>query len=424
MIVTDKDKPSKLTGDPGDTLVAELGAKKLQLHWLLQITKAINYNFSTKQLLDVYEHVLHTQLRVQKLALFIKEQSWSCALMYGTDTASTEVDVNRIISELNKLHNLEVEKELWVHSFDSIIPVYHKDQLLAYALVGGLSDSVIPKRNELIPFIQTITNLIVVAIENYHVSGEKIRQAAMKRDLELARQMQSMLFPDKLPDTAVYKMEALYLPHQEVGGDYYDFIQTSDEEFVFCMADVSGKGIPAALLCANFQANLHAHVQLPLSLAELVKLLNKKVFANAQGEKFITFFIGKYNMKKRELTYVNAGHNPPLLIHEKVAYLLNEGCTALGMFEELPFVNVGKTFVPGNAFLHCYTDGVTDVENDAGDTFGSYNLKEFFMERVGVTDLKLIQQQLVDQLTSFNNGKGIYTDDITLLSCWFKPVAF
>jgi sigma-B regulation protein RsbU (phosphoserine phosphatase) len=423
MNVTDQKKTSKLTGDAGDNLVAELGVKKLQLHWLLQITKAINYNFSTKQLLDVYEHVLHSQLHVEKLALFIREPSWKCALMYGTDTASSEIDVQRILSELNKLHNLEVEKELWVHSFDSIIPVHHKDQLLAYALVGGLTNSVIPRKNELIPFIQTITNLIVVAMENYHVSGEKIRQAAMRRDLELARQMQSMLFPERLPDTADYKLEALYLPHQEVGGDYYDFIELNDEEFVFCMADVSGKGIPAALLCSNFQANLHAHVRLPLSLVELVKLLNRKVFDNAKGEKFITFFIGKYNRKKRELTYVNAGHNPPLLIHEKVVYLLNEGSTALGMFEEIPFVNTGKTFVPGNAFLHCYTDGVTDVENPQGEPFGSFNLKEFFMENVQVNDLGQIHQQLVGKLTSYNDNKGGYNDDITLLSCWFKPVA-
>ena len=121
---------------------------------------------------------------------------------------------------------------------------FHKDQILAYALVGGLENSVIPRRNELIPFIQTITNLIVVAIENHHIAGEKIRQAAMRRDLDLAAQMQSMLFPIALPDNARYQLCATYLPHQEVGGDYYDFLPLNEDEFIFCMADVSGKGIP------------------------------------------------------------------------------------------------------------------------------------------------------------------------------------
>lgn len=413
------DKPTKTLADASDTLVAELGVKKLQLHWLLQITKAINYNFSTKQLLDVYEHVLSSQLKVEKLALFIKDSSWKCALMYGTEKSFSDIDLDRILGELNKLHHQELEQELWVHSFESILPVHHKDQLLAYALVGGLSHSVIPKKNELIPFIQTITNLIVVAIENHHVSSEKIRQAAMKRDLELAAQMQSILFPVTLPDTEQYRLQSLYLPHQEVGGDYYDFIPVNQDEFVVCMADVSGKGIPAALLCSNFQANLHALVHITPSLPELVKLLNRKVFRSAQGEKFITFFIARYNTRTRELVYVNAGHNPPFLIHEKVVYLLNEGSTAMGMFEELPFVNTGKTFVPENAFLHCYTDGVTDVENEHGEDFGAFRLREFFTSRAQESDLKKIQQQLVDTLASFKLN-GNYTDDITLLSCWFK----
>lgn len=419
MTVAEKGKTHKTLADAGDTLVAELGIKKLQLHWLLQITKAINYNFSTKQLLDLFEQVLNSQLRVEKLALFIRESSWKCALMYGTDTTFAGIDLDRILSELNKLHNQELNPELWVHSFETLLPVYRKDQLLAYALVGGTANSVIPKKNELISFIQTLTNLIVVAIENNHVSIDKIRQAAMKRELELAAQMQNILFPITLPDTPDYRLESYYLPHQEVGGDYYDYIQLNEDEFVICMADVSGKGIPAALLCSNFQANLHAYVHVIPTLTELVKLLNKKVFKSAQGEKFITFFIGRYNVKTRELTYVNAGHNPPFLIHEKVVYLLNEGSTALGMFEELPFVNVGKTYVPGNAFLHCYTDGVTDVENDKGEYYGSFRLREFFTSLATKSDLKKVQQQLVDALIEFKKN-GMYTDDITLLSCWFK----
>ena len=287
-------------------LAAELQAKKLQLHWLLQISKAINYNFTTKQLLDVYEHVLRSQLQVDRLALLIHEHQWKCALLYGTDKGFHDFDLAKILEELNHVHNLEMEKELWIKSFDTIIPVFHKDQVLAYALIGEVKETVIPKKNELVPFIQTITNLIVVAIENNIVTGEKIRQAGIKKELELAAQMQTMLFPVSLPDNEKYELHATYLPHQEVGGDYYDFIQVKEDEFVFCMADVSGKGIPAALLMSNFQANLHAYVMHNTSLPDLVKQLNASVYNSAKGEKFITFFIGRYNSTKRELQYVNA----------------------------------------------------------------------------------------------------------------------
>lgn len=401
---------------------ADLQAKKLQLHWLLQITKAINYNFSTKQLFDVYEHVLRSQLKVEKLALLIHDGQWRCSLLYGTDKSFADIDLTRIIGELNKLHNLELEQELWISTFDSILPVYHKDHLIAYALVGGLSNSVIPKRNELVPFIHTITNLIVVAIENNTIANEKIRQAGIRKELELAAQMQSMLFPTNLPRVKEYELHATYQPHQEVGGDYYDFIQLNKNEFIFCMADVSGKGIPAALLMSNFQANLHALLPHTNSLSELVSLLNTKVFQSAKGEKFITFFIGRYHALTRELHYVNAGHNPPFLIHEKVVYMLNDGSTGLGMFEDLPFVNTGKVFIPPNAMLHCYTDGVIDVENDEGNEFGMDRLRDFLTSRNQLHNMEELHSQLIAALSTFRQSKN-YTDDITLLSCWFKNLS-
>ncbi|MCX6290294.1 MAG: PP2C family protein-serine/threonine phosphatase [Bacteroidetes bacterium] len=408
-----------ITGIPEvNDLASELQEKKLQLHWLLQISKAINYNFSTKQLLDVYEHVLHSQLKVERLALLIHEHQWKCALLYGTDKGFQDFDLEKILDELNSLHNLETEKELWIKCFDTIIPVFHKDRILAYALVGGMNNTSIPRKNELVPFIQTITNLIVVAIENNIVSEEKIRQAGIKKELELAAQMQNMLFPVSLPRNEKYELHATYLPHQEVGGDYYDYIPVSDDEFVFCMADVSGKGIPAALLMSNFQANLHAYVMHNATLTELVKQLNANVFNSAKGEKFITFFIGRYHAKSRELQYINAGHNPPFLLHDKVVYMLNEGCTGLGMFEELPFINTGKVFIPVNALIHCYTDGVIEVEDNEGTEFGLERLREFLISKMNVENIEDAQKQLVNRLFAYKQNRS-YTDDITLLSCRF-----
>ncbi len=413
--------PKHLTNTP-EAISAELHVKKLQLHWLLQITKAINYNFSTKQMLDVYEHVLISQLKVEKLALLIHVNKWSCVLTYGTDKGMKDFDLDKTLEELNHLHNLETEKELWIKTFDSILPVYHKDQILAYALVGGFTNSVISNKNELVSFIQTITNLIVVAIENNNIAQEKIRQAGIRKELELAAQMQTLLFPVELQATAEFDLHATYLPHQEVGGDYYDYIPLNDEEFVFCMADVSGKGIAAALLMSNFQANLHAHVHHIASLTSLVRLLNTKVYTSAKGEKFITFFIGKFNIKTNELQYVNAGHNPPFLIHDKVVYMLNEGSTGLGMFEELPFVNPGKVFIPENAQLHCYTDGVTDVEDIGEKEYGMQRLREFLTSRTHLKNLKQLQEELVSDLRAFKENRS-FTDDITLLSFLFKPKA-
>src|SRR6185436_4230503 len=126
--------------------------------------------------------------------------------------------------------------------------------------------------------------------------------------------------------------------------------------------------------------------------------LNSKVYASAKGEKFITFFIGIYNVKTQELQYFNAGHNPPFLVHSKVVYQLTEGSTGLGMFEKLPFVNVGKLLIPSQALLLCYTDGVTELENESGEAFG---------------------EQRLEALNTFRQAKA-HLDDVTLLSCRFR----
>jgi phosphoserine phosphatase RsbU/P len=407
-----------------EDLSTQLEAKKLQLHWLLQITKAINHDyFKPKQLFDIYEHILNAQLKVGKLALFIKEEKWTCSLLYGTDNNFENIELEKIIEELNDFHNLEMDKALWVKNFRSSIRVVRKEDnkeyTLAYALIDDFKNSPIANKNELIKFIETITSLIVVANENKRIADEKVRQASIKRELELARQMQTMLFPISLPDTEEIEFHASYLPHQEVGGDYYDYIQLNPDEFVFCMADVSGKGIPAALLMSNFQANLHAHLSASTSLTDLITLLNEKVYKSAKGEKFITFFIARFNTKTKELHYVNAGHNPPFLIHDKVVYMLNEGCTGLGMFEQLPFINPGKVYVPDNALLLCYTDGVTDTENDDEREFGVERLREFLITNLHTARIETLHNTLISTLNTFRQSKA-FTDDITLLSCRFK----
>jgi sigma-B regulation protein RsbU (phosphoserine phosphatase) len=409
--------------ESNEDLSAQLQAKTLQLHWLLQITKAINHDFKAKQLFDVYEHVLHSHLKVGKLALFIREEKWTCKLLYGTDKSFEKLNLEKIINELNKLHNLEMDKELWAKNFRSSIRIVrkedNKEQTLAYVLIDNFNESPIVNKNELIKFIETITSLIVVAIENKRIADEKYRQAAIKRELELAAQMQNMLFPVSLPDTDLVEFHASYLPHQEVGGDYYDYIQLNSNEFAFCMADVSGKGIPAALLMSNFQANLHAHLSETTSLTVLTNMLNARVYNSAKGEKFITFFIARFNTKTKELHYVNAGHNPPFLIHDKVVYMLNEGTTGLGMFEQLPFVNPGKVFIPDNALLLCYTDGVTDVENDEEMEFGVERLREFLIANHHSSRIETLHNLLIKTLISFKQARN-FTDDITLLSCRFK----
>ncbi len=394
------------------SLENELRSKKLKLHWLLQITKAINYNLPADQLFQIYKSVLEDHLKVGKLMLFLHEHAWQQILSYGVDYKDFNINTEKDFEHLNDVENKN--KPHWISEFDTIIPVFHNDKPLAYALIGDYSKlQGNPKR--ILPFIHTITNLIVVAIENKRLTKESINQAAIQKEMELAAEMQAMLFPSNLNGHGVFDIAATYLPHHEVGGDYYDFLKINEEESIVCMADVSGKGLAAALLMSNFQAHLHALSKNAKSLCELVSDLNATVFKNAKGEKYITVFLAKINHKTKEINYVNAGHNPPIVFDEAKIDLLEKGTTGLGMFEKLPFLNEGSIQFSNGATLFCYTDGATEMEDETGNIFGMENFKELVIRHAKATSANHFHELIINSLNEFKRSRE-FTDDVTMLT--------
>jgi sigma-B regulation protein RsbU (phosphoserine phosphatase) len=396
-------------------LAADLRAKQQQLNSLLQITEAINQNFSSEQLFSIYEFVLHNQLKVTRLRLFMFDGEWKSVLAYGSSAKIKNTEVKTCLDSLAKLIPVPPDAPVWMKEFDWVFPVRHKDNPLACALIGTNNEKEQDIEKSVLPFIQTITNIIVVAIENKRLAKEAIKQEGMRRELDLAAKMQAMLFPSKLPSNEKMEVAATYIPHQEVGGDYYDYVRLNEDELFACIADVSGKGISAALLMSNFQANLHAYLQVNADLPDLARRLNAQVMKTAKGEKFITVFMVKYNIPKRELRYVNAGHNPPFLYSDGKVHLLDQGTTGLGMLDELPFVNEGCCIIPPGSTLFCYTDGVVELENDSGISFGIERLEEFMKKNAHLKSLKDFHKKLVDHLTAFKQNQP-FVDDITLFS--------
>lgn len=395
---------------------AELHVKKLQLHWLLQITKAINYNLPSAQLFTIYESVMREHLKVQKLVLYVHEQHWHQMLAYGVDESELPSNIEARADELSQLDVNNMSMPSWVHGFDSIIPVHHDDKPLAYAFIGDLQHEEIASLKEILPFIHTITNIIVVAIENKRLTRETIRQAQLEKELELAARMQTMLFPAHLPSNKGIDLAATYLPHQQVGGDYYDYIELSEDELMICLADVSGKGISAALLMSNFQANLNAKAQMGLTLSTLVADLNDSVNKSAKGEKFITVFVAVINTKTHLIKYINAGHNPPFIYHNNEFSLLDQGTVGLGMFEELPFLHEGIAYFHPGSVLFCYTDGIVEQENTHGEIFGMERLMELVSTNADAYTMKDLHFRVSDVFNAFRKNTDAL-DDVTLLSC-------
>jgi len=181
------------------------------------------------------------------------------------------------------------------------------------------------------------------------------------------------------------------------------------------VGDISGKGVAAALLMANFQANFHTLIKKRTGLDEFIRDLNDSVNRITKGDRFITFFIAEYNIRNQELRYVNAGHNPSLLVTEGELQLLDKGCTLLGGFPKLPEVEVGNLRIREDALILSYTDGLTDVRNPQGEF-----LKEEMLHRFVSAHYRLsasaFNDRLMQRIEEFK-GEQTYMDDFTVLTC-------
>ncbi len=226
-------------------------------------------------------------------------------------------------------------------------------------------------------------------------------RVVMKRDLQIAKEIQTWLLPASPPAIPGLEIAFSTRPANTVAGDYYDVFprggaDSGESKWVFAMADVAGKSIPAALLMATIQASLKTLAATPSSLADLVGRMNQYACSNSQeGRRFTTAFLAEYDPATRALTYVNAGHNPPILRRQSGALeRLEEGGIPLGILERAPYA-AGSTVLQCGDWLVVFTDGVVEAENINGDEYGEERL--MFMVHTGA---KLTPGQLLQSLTA------------------------
>jgi sigma-B regulation protein RsbU (phosphoserine phosphatase) len=405
-----------------EQLERELNLRQLQVNRLLTITQAINNNVSAEELYNMYHSFLSWELGVRKMALFVREREgsdhWRYATHIGLSKALLDCDISGELGAFTELVNLESSEHPFLSEFDLVIPVLHKQLPIAYVFIGGFEDD--EDMYEKVQFITTITNIVAVAIENKRLFKRQLEQERLKREMELASEMQRMLIPKELPIQDCYQMASIYQPHFGVGGDYFDYLEFPDGKLVFCIGDISGKGVAAALLMANFQANFNSLVHKRTDLDEFIRDLNWSVNRITAGERFITFFIAEFDRYTNVLRYVNAGHNPPLLANKHRTELLKKGCTILGSFEELPFINIGETRIEDETIILTYTDGLVDLKNPAGEYFDESMVLAFVEEnhQLSAPDFNA---RLHERLDKFR-GEGGYPDDFTVLTAKFFPV--
>lgn len=385
--------------------------RDFKLQSLLEITKAINANAHIDDLLALYQSILIEQLQIGKTLLVATQDNEITTLMvHGFNEPSIW---HTHILENAKKHKPKIETIEDNGTQVVIVPIEKEGVAISFVVLGDNNEEEISLSPSIkhMRFVQTLTSVLIVAIQNKKLVAESIAQAAVKRELELAAEMQGMLLPKKLPNTETLTVNAYYKSHGQVGGDYYDFIPINNHEWICCMADVSGKGVSAAFLMAGLQAQLRSLIEMyGNDLEKIISSLNRKVLESAQGEKFVTFFIGHYNEINRAFSYINCGHNPPFLYNDLYPQWLNATYPALGIVDEYYPLKNQLIEIPIDSQLLLYTDGLVEVENEMLIPFGENGIQQAF-ERY---QKGFSNDSLMDSVHQFI-GKMKFIDDIALL---------
>jgi len=356
-------------------MMDRLKINKFKLDALLDITLSINANLPVDELLAKYESILRDNLSIGKILIYKRSNTWECILNGGFSKKLESVDVEKNLLKITEI-SFDADK-MGFEGVDIIVPVFNNNVPIAYVFIGDIEEEgegmspVIKHLN----FIQTFSSIIIVAIENMRLFRESLRQEALRKELELAARMQKMLIPDNnsMPKNPRLIVHGFYFPHYEVGGDYYDCLRLSDTKTGFCIADVSGKGISAAILMSNFQASFRALFTHDIPLETLINKLNSIVVTNAAGEKFITFFVARYDTATGILEYVNAAHNPPVVYNTVTGEVLHlhASCVGIGMLDEIPNIKKSELNISDTSKIVCYTDGLSELKGDDGKDIGT-----------------------------------------------------
>ena len=265
-----------------------------------------------------------------------------------------------------------------------------------------------------ISLFSILADQAAIALEKARLQQEAVEKQLLEQELHLAYQIQKGFWPQEIPRYEGIGLAGINVPATHVGGDYYDFIPMDEERCVLVIGDISGKGVPAALLMATLRAALRTQIENNHPVAETIFLVNNTLVKDTPEEKFVTLFYGALDVPKCEFTFVNAGHNPQILYDQNTdeMKLLESGGPIIGFLEGLPFETTCEKLRPGQ-ILVLYTDGITEAQNPDREMFGEARLQAF-IRRHADEDAQRLMERLYQSVVDFTEGAPQY-DDMTLI---------
>ncbi len=408
----------KLNIDKLKKINRELDRKIHELNTLFDLSKEFNIVLDREKLIKIFTLSLIGQIGTYQYAICLK------------DSEKLEVIASRLKNPLNKQileYFGEIEAPTYISSIKLskniksqlheiglkiLVPIHLHNKVKGIIALGNKMNNQLYSQSDM-EFLYSLGNLAIISLENSRLFEEAIEKQKMEDELLIARDIQYGLLPKNLPKLDGYDVAAINISSKQVGGDYYDLIKCSDSKYIVAIGDVSGKGMPASLLMANLQAMIRALVPFDISLSELTKRVNDLINESTGNDRFVTFFWGCINTQKKIFSYVNAGHNPPFLLHKNgTVERLQKGGLILGVMKDLmPYEEETVNLQPGDILL-LFTDGVSEAMNQDGIEFGEEKILSL-IKSYSKESAKYILDRIVEIVKNYSGS--FQSDDITLV---------
>lgn len=397
-----------------------------KLKTLFELTNSYTTGLSRDEILKIFLRSVSGQMLIRSYLVALRGESGKpiAELSLGVETRNL-AQGQQFQHELEKAFQVQTPTKvsnddypsLYLAGLRYIVPMRNNDKTIGAFVSGDRATKQAFSETDL-EFISLAAAQAANALEQSRLFKETLEARAMEKEMQVAKEIQAEMLPKTLPSISGIELAARNIPAKQVGGDYYDVMMLDERHLFLGIADVTGKGTPAALLMANLQASIKAYITASnpetLDLPKIVGKINNIIYENTPPDKFITCFCAVLNLETRRLTSVNAGHNPPYLLKGSgELQTLAKGGVILGVISTLAPYDCETTQLESGDTLLLFTDGVTEAINRDREEFGEKRLIEILKANAHKGASALIET-IVEETKAFQ-PEGEQHDDIALV---------
>jgi sigma-B regulation protein RsbU (phosphoserine phosphatase) len=395
----------------------ELDSRIQRLNSLFELSKEFGLFSESSKVSRLLVYSLMGQFLVSKYAILNFEGS-------AIQVLESKFPIDELLNNLRKYDYQKIDSPLERDKIEKFYPSLSEigiDLIVPMQIQGKVKGLIIlgKRVNNLeysdydVEFIYSVGSLAIISLENRRLFKEALEKQKLEEELEFARDIQQNLLPSQIPPTNNFDIAAINLPSKQVGGDYFDIIKVDEGKYIIAIADVSGKGIPASLLMANMQAFLQVISKQNIDIATATALINDLITQNTSDGRFITFFWGLLDDNEKKLTYVNAGHNPPILVRQNKIIRLSEGGIILGVMKTIMPYNSNSIDLESGDKIILFTDGVSEAMNPYSEEFSENRLEQIAINTSSLSAAETMNN-IRKEIEEFVQGAP-QSDDLTML---------